>query len=87
MGFSAEGLGAEAVAVVMPDCDEPIGPIDVSESAVVAGPEVNEQLATRRATQVATPTMRSLRTLRERRASLVLSPFSAWETSMVGITA
>jgi hypothetical protein len=85
MGFSAEGLGAEAVTVVMPGCDEPIGPIDVCEGAVV-GPEMNEQLATRRATQVANPTIRLLRALLERRASLVLSPFSASETSMVGIT-
>jgi hypothetical protein len=70
----------------MPGCDEPIGPIDVSEGAVVVGPEVNEQLTTRRATQPASPAMWLLRALLKRRASLVLSPFSVSETSMVGIT-
>lgn len=88
MGFSADGLGAEPVAVVVPGCDEWVDPIDVSESAVVVGPEVNEQLAIKRATHGASPAMRVGRAFRERRPPWrVLSPVSARETVIVGITA
>jgi hypothetical protein len=84
MGFSADPLGAEPVAVVVAGCD----PIGVSESAVVVGPDVNEQLATESAMQVASPAIRLERAFRERRhPSLVLSPFFAPETNMIGITA
>ena len=75
MGFSADPVGAELVAVV------------VAEGAVV-GSVVDEQLAIKRATQAASPAMRVGRALRERRpSSPALSTFSAWETLIVDITA
>ncbi|WP_433250527.1 hypothetical protein ACQPYK_04320 [Streptosporangium sp. CA-135522] len=88
MGFSAGRLGAERVTVGVPGCDERVGPIDVSQSAVVVGPEANEQLAIKRATQGASPAMRVGRALRERRPPWrVFSPFFAGGILIVGITA
>jgi hypothetical protein len=51
--------------------------MDVSK---VIGPEVDEQLAIKRAMQVANPAMRLERIFRERHRSLVLSPFFVRET-------
>lgn len=58
MGFSAGRLVAERVAAGVPGCDDRVDRIDVSESAVVADPDVNEQLAIKRTTQDTSPAMR-----------------------------
>jgi hypothetical protein len=83
MGFSADCVGAEMIAVVVAGCES----IDVPEGAVV-GLDVDEQLAMKMATQTASPPMRVRRALRERHPlSLVVSTFSARETLIVDITA